>query len=258
MEMVTAATAVSSWRASSSLRPVERAFFEQPVVALARALLGQLLVRRVGRTLLVGRIVETEAYGGQGIDPSAHSFRGPTPRCEVMFGPAGRAYVYTTHQARCCLNVTATGDGVGKAVLLRALEPWSGADRMHAHRVSGLPPGPTLTRLLSRRGADPQLASGPCRLCQCLAVDRALNGAVLTDARSPLFIAAAPPASADVAVLWTQRVGLNPGSASFGWRWRALDGGSPAVSGPRRPAGAGRAPQPRSCPAPRGNGARRR
>jgi DNA-3-methyladenine glycosylase len=255
MEMVTSATAVSAWRASS-LRPVERAFFEQPVVDLARALLGTLLVRRLGSAQLVGRIVETEAYGGEGIDPSAHSFRGPTPRCEVMFGPAGRAYVYTTHQGRCCLNVTATGDRGGKAVLLRALEPWRGADRMHAHRVAGLAAGPTRARLLARRDADPQLASGPCRLCQCLAIERTLNGADLASARSPLFIAAAPDGSADVDVLWTPRIGLNPGSASFGWRWRALDGGSTAVSGPRRPAGARRAPQPRECPAPRGNGRR--
>lgn len=237
---------------TARLVPVERAFFEQPVVALARALLGALLVRRIGGAQLVGRIVETEAYGGEGIDPSAHSFRGPTPRCEVMFGPAGRAYVYTTHQGRCCLNVTATGDGGGKAVLLRALEPWHGAERMHAHRIEGLADGPTRARLLARGGRDPQLASGPSRLCQCLAVDRALNGVALTDPRSALFIAAPPRGVADVSALWTPRIGLNPGSASFGWRWRALDGGSPAVSGPRRPAGAGPAPQPRQCPAPRG------
>jgi DNA-3-methyladenine glycosylase len=113
-----------------------RRFFERPVVELAAALIGQVLVRRRGRALLSGRIVETEAYGGQGVDPSAHSYRGSTPRCAVMFGPAGVAYVYSTHQGRCCLNVTAEGDRHGKAVLIRALEPLAGLETMRALRLA--------------------------------------------------------------------------------------------------------------------------
>ena len=228
-------------------RPLPRRFYERPVVELAAALIGQVLVRRRGRVLLAGRIVETEAYGGEGLDPSAHSFRGSTPRCAVMFGPAGVAYVYTTHQGRCCLNVTAEGDRRGKAVLIRALEPLSGVETMRALRLAALDDGPTRTRLLAGR-ADHELAAGPGRLCIGLAIDRELNGVDLSDVRSPLWIAAGPKAAArDGRILWTPRIGLNPGSASLGWRWRAVAADSPALSAAPRAGLARRTPRPRTC-----------
>jgi DNA-3-methyladenine glycosylase len=242
---------------SGAPRALPRRFYLRPVVELAEALVGRLLVRRRGRALLVGRIVETEAYGGQASDPSAHSYRGPTPRCEVMFGPAGHAYVYTTHQGRCCLNVSAEGDGRGKAVLLRALEPLAGVAAMRALRLAALPAGPTRTRL--QAGADHALASGPACLCRCLDVDRELNGVDLAGPRSPLWIAdddgryGHEPAPSDgLQLRWTPRIGLNPRSASAGWSWRALRPGSRAVSSPalhRR--GSRRRPQPARCPAAR-------
>src|SRR5262249_40941234 len=72
--------------------PLPPEFYARPVLELARALLGRILVRRIDGALLAGRIVETEAYGGR-IDPASHSFRGPTRRCATMFGPGGRLYV---------------------------------------------------------------------------------------------------------------------------------------------------------------------
>ena len=235
----------------SARRPLPRRFYQRPVVELAAALIGQVLMRRRGRALLAGRIVETEAYGGQGVDPSAHSFRGSTPRCAVMFGPAGMAYVYSTHQGRCCLNVTAEGDRRGKAVLIRALEPLAGLDAMRALRLAALDDGPTRARLL--RGADHELTAGPGRLCLGLDIDRELNGVDLTDAASPLWIAAAA-ADADAAppsILWTPRVGLNPASASFLWAWRGFDAASPSVSSAPGRRDARRRPRPARCPAPR-------
>lgn len=247
--MKPAASAAARARGPQPLRPLPRAFHERPVVELAAALLGQLLVRRVdgrdGDHLLVGRIVETEAYGGAGIDPSAHSFRGSTPRCAVMFGPAGHAYVYATQGACSCLNVTAQGDAAGKAVLIRAVEPVLGHDAMRAARLARLPGGPTRARLLA--GRDHELAQGPGRLCLCLGIERALDGVDLTSARSPLWIAASE-AVPSARVRWTPRIGLNPASASFGWRWRAIDAASLAVSvvSPRpEPA---RTPRPARCP----------
>ena len=232
-------------------RPLPRRFFERPVVELAAALIGQVLVRGRGRGLVAGRIVETEAYGGERLDPSAHSFKGPTPRCAVMFGPAGHAYVYATQGACFCLNVTAEGDRRGKAVLIRALEPVLGVPAMRSARLERLARGPTRARLLA--GADHELAAGPGRLCLCLSIDRALNAVDLTDPRSPLWIArGAGPARAAPEVLWTPRVGLNPASASFGWEWRAFDAGSKAVSpalGPGR--ATRRRPRPLRCPPPR-------
>lgn len=243
--------------------PVARAFHERPVVELARALLGAFLVRRLpDGELLAGRIVETEAYGGLRTDPSAHSFGGMTPRCATMFGPAGHAYVYAT-QGRChCVNVSAEGDGTGRAVLVRALEPVLGIERMLAHRLARLADGPTRRRLAA--GAVHELAKGPGRLCVALAIDRALDGHDLTarDARDgrdgrgtrntrnligsgALWIAAGPPPAR---IRWTPRVGLNPTSASFAWRWRALDADSRAVSaGPPGAAPAAR-PRPLGCP----------
>jgi DNA-3-methyladenine glycosylase len=252
---------------------LSRRFFERPVVELAAALVGTVLVRGRGRNRMAGRIVEVEAYGGLAVDPSAHSFRGPTPRCEVMFGPAGHAYVYTTHQGRCCLNVTAQGDRRGKAVLIRALEPLVGLAAMRASRLAALDEGPTRARLL--RGAEHTLACGPACICLALSIDRSLNGVDLTDARSPLWLARATqePADAEPAdagpigadavgahpagiaprpLLWTPRIGLNPKSASFGWRWRAFAAGSRSVSagsgGARAARVASRRPRPAACP----------
>jgi DNA-3-methyladenine glycosylase len=230
-------------------RALPRGFFERPVVELAEALIGRYLVRRAGQRVLVGRIVETEAYGGQGIDPSAHSYKGPTPRCEVMFGEAGRAYVYAT-QGRCfCLNVSAEGDEIGKAVLIRAIEPVAGVATMLKRRLARLQEGPTRTRLAS--GREHALAAGPGRLCICLDIDRRLNGVDLTTERSTLFLA--DDADEDEAaespnVLWTPRIGLNAKSASFDWRWRAIDADSPAVSPARQETSP--APEPAVCPAP--------
>jgi DNA-3-methyladenine glycosylase len=232
---------------SGTPRALPRRFFERPVVELAEALVGRLLVRRRGRALLVGRIVEAEAYGGQGADPSAHSFRGKTPRCEVMFGPAGHAYVYTTHQGRCCLNVTAEGDARGKAVLLRALEPLAGVEAMRAMRLAALGTGPTRTRLAA--GAEHALASGPACLCRAFDVGRTFNGADLTDSSGELFLAddardAAQP------LRWTPRIGLNSKSASAGWQWRVVAADSRAVSVPaRHRQGGRRRPRPLRCPA---------
>jgi DNA-3-methyladenine glycosylase len=155
-----------------------RAFFEASPERVAPRLLGKLLVHRTPAGILAGRIVEAEAYLGPHHptpDPASHSHRGPTPRNEVMFGPAGYAYVYIIYGRYFCMNVSCEIAGQGGGVLIRALEPVAGADQMARNR--GLAPG-----------ARPcNLTGGPGRLCLALGITRpAHNGLDLLDPASPL------------------------------------------------------------------------
>ncbi|SFP48408.1 DNA-3-methyladenine glycosylase [Sphingomonas rubra] len=154
---------------------MDHAFFDRPVLDVARAL--------IGATLTVdgvsGTIVETEAYHAG--DPAAHSFAGRTARNAAMFGPPGRAYVYRSYGLHWCMNVVG-GAEEAAAVLIRALEPTMGLEIMAARRGT----------------ADPRLlCSGPGRLCQALGITGAMDGSpldappfalVLTDATPPLLV----------------------------------------------------------------------
>jgi DNA-3-methyladenine glycosylase len=169
---------------------LDPSFFEQDAPAVARGLIGaMLLVNGAG-----GRIVETEAYDID--DPASHSFGGQKPRNAVMFGPPGRAYIYRIYGLHWCLNAVA--GKTGSAVLIRALEPVHG-----------------VLDMADRRGvSDPRLlCSGPGRLCQALGVDGSLNGASLSD--SP-FQLSAPCDQAPVTV--GRRIGINAG-VDTPWRF---------------------------------------
>lgn len=148
-----------------------RKFYQRDPVTLARALLGQVLVRVLDDgTRLAGRIVETEAYLGV-VDRAAHSYGGRrTPRNAAMWGPAGHAYVYFVYGLHHCMNVVAEHAGTPTAVLIRALEPLEGLARMRAHRAGKRP---------AERLRDADLCSGPAKLAQALRVDRTLDGADL-------------------------------------------------------------------------------
>ena len=104
-----------------------QAFFRQPAIELSRALLGTILVRDVGGVARRARVVETEAYLGPA-DLASHASKGRTKRTEVMFGPAGRAYVYFIYGMHQMLNVVCGNEGDAEAVLVRAAEPLDGWD----------------------------------------------------------------------------------------------------------------------------------
>ncbi|KAB1251964.1 DNA-3-methyladenine glycosylase [Camelus dromedarius] len=143
-------------------------FFDQPAVPLARAFLGQVLVRRLDDgTELRGRIVETEAYLGPE-DEAAHSRGGrQTPRNRGMFMKPGTLYVYLIYGMYFCMNVSSRGDGA--CVLLRALEPLGGLEAMRQLR-STLRKGAT-----GRALKDRELCNGPSKLCQALAIDKSFD-----------------------------------------------------------------------------------
>lgn len=139
---------------------LSRSFYEQNTLDVARQLLGKYLVRRHPEGTTVGRIVETEAYVGPD-DKACHASRGRTPRTEIMFGHAGHAYIYMIYGFHYMLNIVTEGADFPAAVLIRAVEPLKGIPLMQARRGT--------ERMRS-------LASGPGKLCQAFAIDRALNG----------------------------------------------------------------------------------
>ena len=155
-----------------------------------------------------GVIVETEAYAPD--DPASHAFRGRTSRNATMFGPAGRLYVYRSYGVHWCANVVCAVEGVGAAVLLRALEPTVGLDVMRA-----------------RRGIDDPglLASGPGRLTQALGISRAHDG---LDLSAPPFALVAP--QSPPAIVESTRVGITRATDK---PWRYSVAGSTFVSRPR-------------------------
>jgi len=178
-----AAGDVMSKPSPSRTHKLPRAFYDRDTVEVARELLGKLLVHVTDGVERVGRIVEVEAYLGPH-DLAAHSSHGVTPRTRVMFGPPGHAYVYLVYGMHHCMNVVTQAEGVGAAVLLRALEPVANVrDR---------------TR-------------GPGLLTRAMGIDRRNNGHDLLS--EDLFIAA-ENAPARVAIVRRPRVGVD-----YAGRW---------------------------------------
>ncbi len=167
-------------RAGSSFQIVPPQFYARDPRQVAPELLGKRLVRREGKVIRAGRIVEVEAYLGM-TDAAAHAFAGKTKRNEVLFGPPGRAYVYFIYGFHYCLNVSCEPDGKAGSILIRALEPLVGIEQMYAAR--GL-------ELKHDRVSELRLlTSGPGRLAEALSITRQRdNGKDFTSRRSDLQI----------------------------------------------------------------------
>ena len=178
-----------------------------PVVEVAPTLLGAVL--RANDVAV--RLTEVEAYAGES-DPGSHAFRGRTARTDVMFGPAGRAYVYFTYGMHWCINVVTGPDGVASAVLLRAGEVVEGLEVARSRRG---------------KSSDRDLARGPARLTKALAVDGTYGGVDLLDPSSPVTLT--PGERVDTSRVRTgPRVGVAGAGAPTPWRFW-LDG-EPTVS----------------------------
>jgi DNA-3-methyladenine glycosylase len=193
------------------LRRLRRAELPADSVELARYLIGKVVVHDTDDGRLSGRIVETEAYPPG--DSAGHAFRGETPRNRTLFLKRGHAYVYFTYGSSFMLNVTSETAGVGAGVLLRALEPLEGIDRMER----------------SRGGASLlDLARGPGRLARAMQIDFKQDGLDLC-AAGPLWLAASRRETG--AIGKSVRIGL---TRNVDRKLRFYERGSPYVSGPKR------------------------
>lgn len=198
---------MSAAPASPPAGPLPLAFYDRPVVEVARALVG-CVVAHAGAS---GVIVETEAYHDS--EPACHAFVGVTNRTRTLFGPPGRAYVYRSYGIHALLNAVCESAGVGAAVLIRALEPLDGVDSMRA-----------------RRGLErvEQLCSGPGKLTQALGIELGENDTPLTGA-GPVSIHPPPPGWSDVELVASRRIGITK-AVELPWRFCAR--GSAHVSRP--------------------------
>lgn len=193
-------------------RALPRDFYERPVLEVARDLVGKLLVHELGPEPLVARIVEVEAYRGPE-DRAAHSAGGRrTTRNEAMWGPAGHAYLFFVYGMHWQFNVVTGRVGEPQAVLVRAVEPVQGKERMARRR--GVAP--------TRR----ELSNGPGKLCQALGLDARHYGLDLT--RPPLYLLDAPKAR----VVRSKRIGIDYAGAWALRPWRFSEAGNPYVSKP--------------------------
>jgi DNA-3-methyladenine glycosylase len=194
---------------TTALRRLKRAELPYDTEALARFLIGKTLVRDAPEGRTAGRIVETEAYVPG--DASGHAYIGQTERNRSLFLRRGHAYVYFIYGVHFCVNVSGERPGIGAGALLRALEPIEGIELMEKRRGT-------------QRLAD--LARGPGRLGEAMAIDRRLDGTDLC-AAGPLWLADAlrPTATIKASV----RIGISKETARL---LRFYEAGNPHVSGP--------------------------
>lgn len=173
---------------------------------VAPKLLGCELLRQLPEGCIRVRIVETEAY--HELDAASHSHRGETKRNSVMFGPAGRAYVYFTYGMHNIFNIVTGNEGEGSAVLVRAVEPLENVRLIETRRA--------------RRGPD--ALNGPAKLCQALAIDGAMNGHNLS--KPPLQLIIKPPIHSSLVEVGT-RIGISRDTYQ---PWRFFIANNPYVS----------------------------
>jgi DNA-3-methyladenine glycosylase len=188
-----------------------RSFYSRPALDVANDLLGKVLVRRIGRKNLSGKIVETEAYAGPH-DLACHASKGHTPRTSVMFGPPGYAYVYMIYGFYFCLNVVTEPPGYPAAVLIRAIEPLDNVGLMR--------------KLRKNPERETNVTSGPGKLCMAMLIDKQLNGADLLG--TAIWI---EDRSLDAGnIVTSPRVGVDYAGEFKDKPWRFFVEGNPYVS----------------------------
>lgn len=193
-----------------TFNPLNKAFFQQPSLDLAKSLLGKLLVKKTTEGTASGWIVETEAYIGPN-DRAAHSFGNRrTPRTEIMFGPAGFTYTFVMH-THCLVNVVSGEVNHPEAVLIRALEPFTGIELMNERR--------------GQLKKENQLTNGPGKLTKALAIHKEDYGRPLFE--GALFIA---DGKQPQAISTGPRIGIDNSGEAKEYLWRFWITGNRFVS----------------------------
>jgi DNA-3-methyladenine glycosylase len=195
------------------MRTLPSDFYARPVLEVARELIGCVVEHRPGggEPPTSGVIVETEAYHES--EPACHAFVGLTPRTRILFGPPGRAYVYRSYGIHALLNAVCEPEGVGAAVLIRALAPLAGLETMRARRSpDGLGAGTPMR--------DEELCSGPGKLTQALGIELSENGVDL--ARGPVRILPREAAWLDPKIVAGPRIGITK-AVELPWRFCAVN-----------------------------------
>jgi len=187
-----------------SIKKLKKSFYRRELLVVARDLLGKVIVKADENKILAGKIVEVEAYHGD-FDEAAHSYGGITKRNEIMFEAGGYLYVYFTYGAHHCCNVVTGRKGQGTAVLIRAVEPVSGIDKIIRNRFG---------RKLRNNKEIFNLTSGPGKVCKAFRIDRMHSGSDLTG-KEIFILDAEKIKSKDVGV--SKRIGI---TRSVDLRWR--------------------------------------
>ena len=201
---------------------LSRDFYDRPTLAVARDLIGTVLVHDTAAGRVSGMIVEAEAYIGEG-DPACHAAPGPTPRNAPLYGPPGVAYVYFNYGMHYLVNAVTEPQGSPAAVLIRALAPLEGLPLMRLRRTRGT----------GRRAAhldEHEVCRGPGNLTRALGIGASQNRADLTRGALVIEDRGLDPGP----LAWTPRIGIRVGTEH---RWRVIAVGHPAVSGPKRRGG---------------------
>ncbi len=191
-----------------------RKFYIRPLLTVAKDLLGKVLIKKDGNLVLSARIIEVEAYDGK-IDKAAHTFIGKTKRNEVMFNEGGYFYVYFTYGAHFCCNVVTGKRDHGTSVLIRAVEPLRGINKMIENRFG---------RNLKSEKEIYNLTSGPGKVCKALGINKEHYGYDLTN--SNIFIIDQPKLKKNMIGI-SKRIGI---TKSAGLPWRFFEIGNPYLS----------------------------
>jgi len=185
----------------SKLKRLPAKFYHQNTFKLAKSLLGKFIVRKIGSKILIGKIVETEAYYGSK-DLASHASRGKTERTKIMFGPAGTAYIYLIYGMYYCFNIVTEAKEFPAAILIRAIQPISGFKQAALNYKIKTKFNNSEFRIQN------SLTNGPGKLCRALKIDKKLNGENLINSKK-LFLAENPLKTNSSQIKSAKRIGVD-------------------------------------------------